>query len=545
MSLAPLLCQIEAMPEREALLGHFPEASAETVAAILEEARRFATAYLEPLNESGDAHGCALVEGRVRTAPGHQAAWAAFIAGGWTSLDQPAAFGGQGLPLFVSLAVQEIFDRACPAFGMMPVPIRSASRLLRAYASPDIRNEWLPKLVAGAWCATICISEPDAGSDIARLRTRAVLGEDGAWRLTGEKQWISFADQDLTARIGHCVLARTAAGLSLFLVPSEIDGVRNHIVIRRIEEKMGLHLSPTCAVGLEGAVGYLLGQDGRGLAQMFVMITNMRLAVGVQGLGTALSAADTAWAYARERRQGGVGAAAVPIIQHPDVQQMLLGMRAEVETLRGLGLAIAAYADIAEYAADETAREDAAALIAWLLPIFKTQGGESGFNVSSTAMQVLGGAGYTKDWPVEQALRDARVLTIFEGTTGIQGLDLLHRRLRRDKSRGLQVFLATARRDLNGASPAAEVFDLLEQAAGHQVQAADAEAGATAFLALASLAATGWIALRLVNLGDEYLQNAGAAWLHGLPGKARAAYEQVTKGADVLKYFGGEESSFL
>jgi 3-(methylthio)propanoyl-CoA dehydrogenase len=544
-----------------ALSPSFAAATPDTVLAIVEEAAKFATTHLAGLNDVGDAQGCRLEDGRVRTPPGHKAAWDAFVAGGWSTLDHPEDMGGQGLPLALAAAVQEVFDRACPAFGMLPVPQRSAAKLVAAWADAATRAEWLPRLVAGEWGATICISEVDAGSDAGRIRTRAVPNPDGSWSITGEKCWISFGDHDLTSRIGHCLLARTSgaapggAGLSLFLVPDSIDGpdgspVRNAVQVRRIEEKMGLHASPTCALGFEGARGVMLGSEGRGLAQMFVMITNMRLSTGVQGLGIAGACADLAMAYAHERRQGGPSDAPVLIADHADVQRELLDMAARVETLRGLVFALANHADLAAHDDDPEAKADAAALVQWLLPIVKTTGGEVGFDVASAAIQVLGGAGYTREWPAEQGARDARVITIFEGTTGIQALDLLHRRTLRGDGRGLAVFLAFARQAHAGcpAEEAAALGACLDHFEGAVAalrgvaEPRDAEAGATAFLHLAALAATGWIAARFAALNPDdpatrRLVACGRYWLAGIGARAAALHDQAVEGADKLIFF--------
>jgi alkylation response protein AidB-like acyl-CoA dehydrogenase len=392
----------------------------------------------------------------------------------------------------------------------LPVPIRSAVRLIDTYASPELRAEWLPKLLFGEWGATICISEVGAGSDVSRMTTTARPNDDGTWSITGEKQWISFGNHDLTDQIGHCLLARTqgAKGLSLFLVPDRIDGQQNGVFVRSLERKLGLHLSPTCAMGFEDARGHLLGEEGRGLAQMFVMIANMRMSVGAMGLGMASGAADVALSYARERVQGGSA-----IIAHADVERQLLDQQTSVELLRGLVYMAAIQSDLGRNETDAEARGEAAALAQWLLPIIKTLGGETAFNVASGAIQVLGGAGYTQDWPVEQVLRDARVLTIFEGTTGMQAIDLLHRRLWKDEGRGLQAFLRAARAaeaelakvgDQTSADAAHEVFDSLEQAAGAldamKGDPRGAEAGACSFLALAGHAGLTWIAVRLAKL---------------------------------------------
>lgn len=552
--ISTLIAQFRAAPGLErlcALIGD--EALADTAEAILEEAARFAAEALAPLNPVMDREGCRLKGGRVQTAPGHAAAWRAFCEAGWQTLDKSPDHGGQGLPLIVWTAVQELFDRACVAFGMLPCSQGAASKLLDAHASDEIKAEWLPKLASGEWAATIVISEAEAGSDVGRIRTRAEPSGEDQWLVTGEKTWITFADHDLAPRIGHCVLARTpngkpgAGGLSLFLAPSVLeDGSRNAIAIRRIEEKMGLHGSPTCAVGFEGARARLIGQEGRGLAQLFAMITQMRLSVGVQGLGLSTLAAETALAYAFERKQGGApDQAPITIDRHADVQRMLLQGQARTQTLRGLVYATAVQADLAALETDPKARARAGDLAAWLLPLVKTLGGEAGFDTASEAIQVLGGAGYVKDWPIEQALRDSRVFTLYEGTSGMQALDLVHRRLWRDEGRGLKAFLDLARADLDDGPEAAAlafVLDCLEDAAeilsGYQGEPREGEAGAYAFLELAGLAATGWIALRLTRLDDARLKAAGRFWLSDIEPRANLEHARVTVGSGRLDGFG-------
>jgi alkylation response protein AidB-like acyl-CoA dehydrogenase len=537
---------------------NFAAATPEVVREVLEEAGKFADRYLQPLNRIADAKGCTLNHGRVHTVDEHRSAWGALVDAGWPALDQPGEWGGQDLPLALGTAVQERFDRACVAFGMMSVPQRAAAKLLAVHANTEIQKEWLSHIVSGRWGATICISEPDAGSDVARIRTLAIQDAEGSWRITGEKCWISYGDQDLTPRIAHCLLARSpgSTALSLFLVPNNVPDsqrwVPNQVFVRRIEHKLGLHGSPTCALGFEGAKGYLIGAEGRGLSQLFVMIVQMRLAVGTQGLGIAAGAAETALAYASNRRQGGSAKAApVPIAEHPDVQRLLLGMVSRVEVLRGLALATANQIDLSNYHPDEEAKSDAATLAAWLLPLLKTFGGESGFEVASDALQVLGGAGYTHEWPVEQALRDARVFTIYEGTTGIQALDLLHRRLQLGKRRGLDLFLKIAREDASKcpmpeAANAERCWQLLDQAAsalivGMEASTRDAEAGATSFLELAILAATGWIAVRLAGLDElddtsRRLVSSARYWLTDLHARAELCRTQCLMGASRLSF---------
>ncbi len=549
--LAVIAAQLEASADMDrvrALNESFAAADAESVVAILGEAEKFAGARLAPLNDPGDRHGCSVREGRVFTTPGHKAVWDAYRNGGWPGLEHAVEHGGQGLPLALATSVQAVFDRANASFCMLSVLQRAASRLIAAFATPHIRAEWLPNLVSGAWGATICISEAEAGSDVARLRTRAEPKADGSWSVRGEKCWITFGDHDLAPRIGHCLLARTPAsqGLSLFLVPDEIDGRRNHVVVRRIEEKLGLHASPTCALGFDGATGWLIGQEGQGLQQMFVMITQMRLAVAAQGAGLASAARDVAMHYAAERLQGGpIREAPVPINAHEDVQRMLLDLTSRVEMLRGLILAIANQADLAAH------DPDAAALAQWLLPIVKTAGGDIAFANGSDAVQVLGGAGYTREWPVEQFLRDARVLTVFEGTTGIQAIDLLHRRLWRGDRRGLQVFVSAARASC-AACPADEAarfsvcLDHLQAASdtllGWAGTPREGNAGATAYLQLATLAATGWIAARLAGLqGDtaarRHLIAAGRYFLSDIDARAAMLHAASVAGAKRLEGF--------
>jgi alkylation response protein AidB-like acyl-CoA dehydrogenase len=563
-----IAAQIALAPDLARLRGLLPDAdlAPETVSAILDEAAKFSDRVLTPLNRVLDREGCRLEGGRVRTASGHREAWSNFVAAGWPSLDLPSAVGGQDMAMVMAAACQEIFDRGSVGFGMLTTNLRAAARLIAAHADDATRQEWLPKIASGEWATTICISEPGAGSDAGRIRTHATPKDDGSFAITGEKIWISYGDHDLADRIGHCLLARIegapagGAGLSLFLVPDwteDKDGTRtrNAIALRRIEEKLGLHGSPTCALGFEGAHGILIGKEGRGLAQLFTMIAVMRLAVSAQGLALASGAADLALRYAQERRQGGpANEPPVPVSAHADVQRQLLDMVSRAEVLRGLVMALAVQVDLTARETDADARAAAQALSQWLLPIGKTLGGETAFGVASDAIQLLGGAGYVRDWPVEQSLRDARVFTIYEGTSGIQALDLLHRRLWRDESKGLNVFLAKARADverLHSTCPgqACTLMRVLEMLADAgrllTAQAAaprEAEAGATAFLHLAALAATGWIALRLAGNGADTpvarrLAACGRFWLSDLIEKAALAHAQCLLGSGRLADF--------
>ncbi|TKD50370.1 acyl-CoA dehydrogenase [Sphingomonas baiyangensis] len=483
----------------------------ETWDAVLEQAARMAEGVIDPLDATLDAVGARLIDGRVVTPPGHRAAWERFAGDGWLTLSLPEALGGQGLPLTLTTACEEVFNRASPAFAMLATPNRTAAAML-AEAAPEIAAEWAPRLASGEWGATICISEPDAGSDVARIRTRAVADGEGGWCVTGEKCWISFGDHDLTTRIGHCMLARSSnapgvRGLSLFLVPDlRDDGGANGVTVRRIEEKLGLHGSPTCVMGFEDSAAMLIGAEGRGLQTLFQMMLAMRLSCAPQGVGVAEAAFDTALSYAQERRQGGhAGAPPVAIVAHADVQRQLLRMAGRIEAARGIALMAASAMDLAERG-PQSERAGWMALAQFLLPIAKDGSARLAFDVASEAVQVLGGAGYTREWPVERRLRDARVFAVFEGTTGIQALDMVHRRLWRDGGEGLARFVAAARADCDASDQGRALSDALNRLeatagvlAGWQARARDAEAGSVAFLDLCGLLVGGWVSLRLAR----------------------------------------------
>jgi 3-(methylthio)propanoyl-CoA dehydrogenase len=492
----------------------------EVLGAMITEALRFASEALAPFDTSADRKGSRLEQGRVQLAPGHEEAWSAFCDAGWTGLDIAPQHGGLGLPRILATALQECFDRVSVTFGMLPGAARAAARLLSSHASPAIASDWIPKLANGTWAATICISESDAGSDIGRIRTAAKQDAAGNWSVSGEKMWISYGDHGLTARIGHIVLARPAGagpgvrGLSLFLVPSEVDSdgaapVRNSVKVRRVEEKLGLHGSPTCALGFEGSRAYLIGTEGRGVAQLFSMIVAMRLQVGTQGLGFAEASLRAAAAYARERRQGGAwNAPPVPIAVHADVQLTLINIASRIATLRGLVYAGAVAGDLADAEPDPTAREQAAQLQAWLLPIIKNSGAETGFNTAADALLVFGGAGYTIEWPLERYLRDSRVLAIYEGTAGMQAMDLVRRRWR-EPGTGIEAFVAAVNADLEVLAPALstplrEGLKALQEATSWLRDSArqdwEIEAAARAALTLATEVAHGWIGVRLASL---------------------------------------------
>ncbi|MCC2613095.1 acyl-CoA dehydrogenase family protein [Neorhizobium petrolearium] len=482
----------------------------ETVTAIVGEAANFAEGVLAPLNGVGDRAGAQVVDGRVRTPEGFAAAFKQYAEAGWLGMDVPEKFGGQAVPLTLHAACASLFERGCVALMMAAGSTRAAAHLLAEAADEETAAGWVPKLSSGEWAATICISEPEAGSDVGRLRTKAEL-RGGGWFVTGQKIWISFGDHDMAERIGHCLLARTndqpgTRGISLFLVPNLIDGKPNGVSVDRIEEKMGLHGSPTCAMRFENAGAVMLGQEGRGLPQLFTMIELMRLLTGCQGLGIASAAAAIAEDYARERRQGGrPDQPPVPIVTHPDVERQLYEIRSSTEILRAAILELATVMDLARLGT-EPGLED---FTGWMLPLVKNFGAEAGFNAANAAIQVLGGVGYTKDWPLEQHLRDSRIMAIYEGTTGMQALDFLTRRLWRDEGRGSALFLEKARDEIDAymsEHPAASdavlrILDGFEALSGRMTaMQGDPDAAlyrADAYMRAAWTAVSAWMALRI------------------------------------------------
>jgi alkylation response protein AidB-like acyl-CoA dehydrogenase len=494
----------------------------ETTEAILRQAVQFADSILVPAGAASDRQGCRVVAGCVKLPAPQHGSWAAFLANGWNALATPEAFGGQALPLTIATAAQMRFDGADLAFSMLPLNQRCAVRLLLKLAPPEVQALWIPRLSAGEWGATICISEPDAGSDVGRIRTRAVPEGQDKVRITGQKCWISYGDHDLTPGIVHFILARSPGlpsgtrGLSLFLLPDRLeDGSRNGASVMRIEEKLGLHASPTCALAFEGALATPLGPPGRGLASLFEMIVAMRLGVAAQGCGIATRACEIAAQYAFARGQGGApDAPPVPIHTHAEVRRALLEMRLTAESLTALTLQTAAWID-----AGDQGDAAAAARAAVLLPVVKALAAEAAFANASQAIQILGGAGYTREWPAERLLRDSRVLSIYEGTTAIQALDLTFRQILGPGS-------AAARDVLDRLAPAAFLRARLEAMIARVAQAGRAaqEQAALPLLRLFGLAcvdgvlrrhATGALATHfsaLLDLHETGLE-ARAAWL--------------------------------
>ena len=436
------------------------EFTPELMDSVLEEAAKFTEGVLFPLNQSGDLEGCVFENGTVRTPSGFKAAYDAYREGGWTSMAAAPEFGGQGLPVSVAMCVEEMMCSTNVAFGLYPGLTHGAYLALYHHGTEAQKQMFLPKMVTGEWSGTMCLTEAHCGTDLGLLRTKAVPNGDGSYALTGAKIFISAGEHDLTDNIIHLVLARLpdappgVKGISLFVVPKFLVkedgalGARNGVSCTAIEHKMGIKASATCALAFEDAQGWLVGEPHKGLRAMFTMMNTERLSVGIQGLGVAEIAYQNAVNYARERLQGRAltgtkypDKPADPILVHPDVRRMLLTMRAYIEGCRALSGWVAREIDILQRTDDEEAKSTADDFTALLTPVVKAMFTDLGFEVTSTALQCYGGHGYIRDHGMEQYVRDARIFMIYEGTNGVQALDLVGRKLPQDGGRLLTRFL--------------------------------------------------------------------------------------------------------
>ena len=419
--------------------------------SVLEEAAAFATGVLDPLNRIGDKEGCTWNDGEVTTPPGFKEAYKKFADAGWIGLPVPAEYGGQGLPQILLGPTLEMWNAANIGFANGPLLNQGAIEAIELVGSDEQKQRFIPNLVSGKWTGTMCLTEPQAGSDLAQVRTRAVP-EGDHYRITGTKIFITFGEHDMAENIIHLVLARLpdapegTKGISLFIVPKFLvnaDGTlgeRNDVVCASIEHKLGINGNPTCTLNYgekgNGAVGYLVGEPNRGLEYMFIMMNAARFSVGVQGIALADRAYQSALEYAKERVQGRDlkpgSRAPEPIIKHPDVRRMLMWQKATIEAMRALAYVTAASLDYAQRHPDERVRKEHKAFVELMIPVVKGWCTENAVELCSTALQVFGGMGYIEETGIAQQYRDVRIITIYEGTTGIQALDLIGRKLMRD-----------------------------------------------------------------------------------------------------------------
>ena len=435
--------------------------------AILEEAGKFASEVLSPLNVLGDRHGATWRDGAVTTPPGFREGYKAYVSAGWNNILGPVDFGGQGLPHLIATPVEEMWGAANLAFKLCPMLTQGAIEAIH-YVGPDsVRRQFLPKMVSGEWTGTMNLTEPQAGSDLSLVRTKATPQADGTYRLKGQKIFITYGEHDYTDNIVHLTLARLEGapegvkGISLFAVPKFLVnadgslGRRNDVKCVSIEHKLGIHASPTAVLAFgekDGAVGYLVGEANRGLEYMFIMMNAARLSVGLEGVAIAERAYQRALAWSRERLQGkpvGVqGAKTSPIVQHPDVKRMLLTMKSTTEAMRALAYWVSALLDRARHHPDEAERRRCQALVDLLIPVVKGWSTENGIEVASLGIQVHGGMGFIEETGAAQHLRDARITTIYEGTTGIQANDLVGRKMGREEGRTALALIAEMEKTL-------------------------------------------------------------------------------------------------
>ncbi|MBY0563377.1 MAG: acyl-CoA dehydrogenase C-terminal domain-containing protein [Hyphomonadaceae bacterium] len=447
--------------ERYSNLSGFSDAPIDVIDQVLQEGAKFCENVLAPLNKVGDEHGCVRnADGSVTTPPGFKDAYKQFVDAGWPSLSSDPAYGGQGLPHIVALAWNEMVASANMAFGMYPGLSHGAYEAIHQHGSDAQKQMYLPKLVTGEWTGTMNLTEPHCGTDLGMLRTKAIPQADGSYRISGQKIFISAGEHDLASNIIHLVLARIEGapqgtkGISLFIVPKFLVnadgslGARNGVVCGKIEEKMGIHGNSTCVLNYDDAVGYLIGQENKGLHAMFTMMNVARLGVGLQGLSQSEVAYQNAVAYAKDRLQGrsitgakNPNGPADPIIVHPDIRRMLMDAKAFNEGARAFTFWTALYGDLIHASPDEKVREKAEDYMGLMTPVLKSYLTDKGYANATNCQQVYGGHGYIEEWGMSQFVRDARITMIYEGANGIQALDLVGRKLGANGGRAIFAFL--------------------------------------------------------------------------------------------------------
>ena len=517
--------------DKVAALPGYEEATADMVEAILDESAKFTGGVLAPLNWSGDQEGAQWADKSVTMPKGFKEAYKQFVDNGWNALSGNPEHGGQGLPKVVSAAVQEMWKSSNMAFSLCPLLTLGAIEALELAGSKEQQEMYLPKMISGEWTGTMNITEPQAGSDLAAIRSRAVPQGDGTYRIFGQKIFITYGDHDMAENTIHLVLARTpdapegVKGISLFVVPKFMVnpdgslGARNDAYCVSIEHKLGIHASPTCVMALGdsgGAIGTLVGKENQGLKYMFVMMNAARFAVGLEGLAISESAYQHAVAYARERVQGRAiegSAAGVPIIKHPDIRRMLMLMRSQVEAMRALAYSVAAAHDAAARHPEADERAKSQAFVDLMIPVVKGWSTETGNQLAYLGVQVHGGMGFIEETGAAQFMRDARITTIYEGTTGIQANDLMGRKIAREGGSTVKAVMAMMEQTRNDvATQTGADFTAIATALGNGIEAlrratdyivanygADVRTvavGAVPFLRLMGIVSGGWMMAR-------------------------------------------------
>lgn len=553
--------------------GTFGDLSEDLVDAVLEEAGRFATEEIAPLNKVGDAHGTPLKDAKVTTPPGWKETYKAWSEGGWNAIAGPEEYGGQGLPVMMAVAAAEMWNSASMAFGLGPLLTIGAIEALDKHGSQQLKDTYLAKLVSGEWTGTMNLTEPQAGSDLNALKARAEPAGDGTYRIFGQKIFITYGEHDMTDNICHLVLARLpdapagTRGISLFLVPKFLVnddgslGERNDVFCQSVEHKLGIHGSPTCVMiygdGFEdrpaGAIGYLIGEENKGLACMFTMMNNARLNVGIQGVAVGEAAYQHALAYAQERRQGRApgskGDGMSPIIEHPDVASMLLTMKSHVQAARAICYSCAHAIDMSHLGGDEQKTWSERAGL--LTPIAKAFSTDIGCEAATLGVQIHGGMGFIEETGAAQLMRDARINPIYEGTNGIQAIDLVTRKLPLSGGEAVTGYLAELRqiaKEVRGtnhdgfgesADRLDEALDEVEEATNWLLKSLadgrmeEALAGATPYLRLFGLAAGGSY-LAKAGLADTDRASLARFFAENFLAECKALKHRVTGGAASL-----------